>query len=249
MPYRLTQEPAYPQTRAELEVYCERLIEALRGEVGGHLIGVLLCGSWARGEAIPPESDADMTVIVDTLTEGTSDALGRAWRQAEMGCANIYGADEVAVMSREAVEMYTTNAIVLWGRNPFLPPTTSDFAEDLARAAEQVARSARALETYFWMTPEEQVQDLQALLSKKGEVMWALRNVAAFRTGTFPKTQEELRQKLLGTVEAELMEWIISLAEQQYRQQVPLIARRLSLCARAWFHEIAPVRLKMLASR
>jgi hypothetical protein len=50
MAHRLTQEPAYPQTRAELEVYCERLIEALRGELGSHQVGVLLCGSWARGE-------------------------------------------------------------------------------------------------------------------------------------------------------------------------------------------------------
>jgi hypothetical protein len=166
-----------------------------------------------------------------------------------MGCANIYGADEVAVMSREAVEMYTTNAMVLWGRNPFIPPTTVDFAEDLARVAESVARSARALETDFWMTPEEQVQDLQFLLSKKGEVIWALRNVAAFRTGTFPKTAEELRQKLTSTTEAELMEWITALTEKEYREQVPLIARRLSLCAREWFHEIAPVRLKMQARR
>src|SRR5690349_7229076 len=109
MANRLAHEPAYPQTQAELEAYCERLIEALRRELGNRLIGVLLCGSWARGEATPPESDADTTVIVDTLDDWTSDALCRAWRQADMGCANIYGADEVAVMPREAVEMYTTN--------------------------------------------------------------------------------------------------------------------------------------------
>jgi hypothetical protein len=30
MANRLAQEPAYPQTQAELEAYCERLIEALR---------------------------------------------------------------------------------------------------------------------------------------------------------------------------------------------------------------------------
>jgi hypothetical protein len=249
MAHRLAQEPAYPLTQVELDVYCERVVEALRRELGLHLIGVLLCGSWARGEAAPPESDADITVIVDTVNDGTSDALCRAWRQADMGCANIYGADEVVVMEREAVEMYTTNAILLWGHNPFLPPTTSDFVEDLARVAERVARSARALETNFWMTLEEQVQELQILLSKKGDVMWALRNVAAFRTGTFPQTGENLRQKLIGTEEATLMEWITSLTEDDCRQQVPLIARRLSLCAHAWFHEIAPVRLKMLASR
>jgi hypothetical protein len=78
--------------------------------------------------------------------------------------------------------------------------------------------------------------------------MWALRNVVAFRTGTFPKAEAEVRQNLLGTGEADLLEWITSLTEEDCRQQVPLIARRLSLCARAWFHEIAPVRLKLLAS-
>ena len=63
MANRLAQEPAYPQTQTELKAYCERLIEALRRELGSRLIGVLLCGSWARGEATPPESDADITVI------------------------------------------------------------------------------------------------------------------------------------------------------------------------------------------
>jgi predicted nucleotidyltransferase len=89
MAQRLAHEPAYPQTQAELDAYCERFIEALRRELGSHLIGVLLCGSWARGEATPAESDADLTVIVDTLSDATSDALCRAWRQADMGCANI----------------------------------------------------------------------------------------------------------------------------------------------------------------
>jgi hypothetical protein len=58
-----------------------------------------------------------------------------------------------------------------------------------------------------------------------------------------------MRQKLIGTMEAELMKWSTALTEKEYREQVSLIARRLSLCAREWFHEIAPVRLKMQARR
>ena len=58
-----------------------------------------------------------------------------------------------------------------------------------------------------------------------------------------------MKQKLTGTVEAELMKWSTALTEKEYREQVSLIARRLSLCAREWFHEIAPVRLKMQARR
>jgi hypothetical protein len=45
------------------------------------------------------------------------------------------------------------------------------------------------------------------------------------------------------------MKWSTALTEKEYREQVSLIARRLSLCAREWFHEIAPVRLKMQARR
>lgn len=244
MGIRLAREPAYPQTQTELEAYCGRLIEALCTELGSRLICVLLCGSWARGEAAPPDSDADLTVIIDTVDDWTLDALRRAWIQGHMGCVNVYGADEVEVMDREAVEMYTSNAIVLWGSNPFVPPTQEDFATDLARAAESVARSARALETNFWMTPEEQLLDIQALLDRKGALFWALQNVAAFRTGTFPTSRNDLKQKLTGTPEAELLAWITTWTEQEYRKQGGLIARRLSLAARDWFHEIAPVRLK-----
>jgi predicted nucleotidyltransferase len=56
MANRLVHEPAYPQSQAELEAYCERLIEALHRELGGRLTCVLLCGSWARGEATHPRA-------------------------------------------------------------------------------------------------------------------------------------------------------------------------------------------------
>jgi hypothetical protein len=101
-------------------------------------------------------SDADLTVVVDTVDDGVADGLRRAWIEAQMGCANVYGADEVPLMAREAIEMYTINAVVLWGTNPFTRPTQADFAADLARAAESVDRNARGLDYYPWLTLQEQ---------------------------------------------------------------------------------------------
>ena len=116
---RLTNEPPYPQTADEVTTYCTRLVDALQTYIGERLTCVLLCGSWARGEAQPPTSDTDVTVIVDTVDATILPGLQAAWQAAEMGCANVYGADEVAIMSHEALEMYTTNAHVVWGTNPF----------------------------------------------------------------------------------------------------------------------------------
>ena len=127
MGFRTEHEPPYPQTQAELEAYCGRLISALVRHLEDRLACVLLCGSWARGEARPPDSDVDLTVVIDTVDESALDALRTAWQEAQVGYANVYGADEGPVMSRIAAAMYTTNAVVLYGRNPFEPPTKADF--------------------------------------------------------------------------------------------------------------------------
>lgn len=236
MGIRWAAEPAYPQTRDELEHYCKRFVEVLQQNLGDRLSYVLLCGSWARGEARPPESDADITVIVDTVDDAVSEGLQQSWIQANMGCANVYGADEVSSMSREALEMYTTNAIVLWGTNPFPLPTRRDFADDLARIAETIARDARILEFYHWLTPEERMQIVRLLLSKH-YLLWALKNVAALRSGSFPKDAAELRLKLVGSPEEAFVHWAESLTEVTYSEHPAELGRRLSLLARDWLRE------------
>ena len=81
MGLRTENEPPYPQTQAELENYCNRLITSLRKHLGDRLACVLLCGSWARGEAKPPDSDVDLAVVIDTahsrfpVYEGTRDNI------------------------------------------------------------------------------------------------------------------------------------------------------------------------------
>lgn len=143
MGFRWQQEPPYPEDERDVERYCSRLIEALIAELGDRLVAVLLAGSWARGEARPPESDLDVQVVIDTVDDAALVALERAWVQSGMGAANIYGLDEIPLMGRTAQEMYTTNAVVLYGTNPFTPPSRHDFAADLVAVAEQVARNAR----------------------------------------------------------------------------------------------------------
>lgn len=239
---RWTNEPPYPRSRAEVDSSGARAIDTLRSHLSDRLVCVLLCGSWARGEARPPDSDVDLTVIVDTVDDAVSDQLRLAWAAASLAPANVYGADEVRAMAREAVEMYTVNAVVLWGCNPFLPPTRQDFAEDLARAAESVARDARVVEFYAWLTLEERVGILTYLLRGKGGLYRALLNLAAMRTGTFPKDRAALRQLLTGSPEGALLTWLTTLTDADCRDQHAVIGRRLSLAARDWLREALSAR-------
>src|SRR6266498_5229909 len=67
MGWRDPGEPEHPRSRAEVDAVCARLVTALQTHLGERLVCVLLCGSWARNEARPPESDLDLTVVVDTV--------------------------------------------------------------------------------------------------------------------------------------------------------------------------------------
>jgi hypothetical protein len=151
-------EPEYPRSREEVDAVCSRFLDVLHNYVGERLVCVLRCGSWARGEAHPPQSDLDVTVIVDRVDDPALDALRRAWDASGFGFANIYGADEVEVMARQ--EMYTSNAVLLWGKNPFLPPTREDFARSLSWAAESIARNARFALVLPWKTEAGRVKSL-----------------------------------------------------------------------------------------
>ena len=244
MGFQKENEPPYPQSKEELDAYCAYLIEALKKHLGVRLKCVLLCGSWARGEAKPPESDADITIIIDTLDGAALDCLRLAWKDANMGGANVYGADEVPVMSRIAAYMYTTTAVVLYGVNPFAPPQREEFVEEVALAAEQLAREARLLELMFWQTEETRAQDLDNLLAKWG-IKHAFEVVAAFRTGEYPRNQVELTAKLEGTPEGKFWHWLQGLSQEDKYQQTDQIARQVALMARDWFHEIAPFRLNV----
>src|SRR5438874_1147025 len=119
MGWRDPGEPEFPSTLEEVKSRCDRLVQALRAHLGVRLIGVLLCGSWARGEARPPESDMDLTVIVDIVDTTALRALRQAWEAAGAGPANVYGLDEVPLLPREGLEQFTTNAVLCWGANPF----------------------------------------------------------------------------------------------------------------------------------
>jgi hypothetical protein len=238
---RDTYEPPYPQSQAELDAYCTRFISALRTALDERLVCVLLSGSWARGEAQPPHSDADITVIIDSCDDAVLNALSRAWRESGMGCANVYGADEVPVMSRVAAHMYTTSAIVLYGHNPFTAPLRQDFVEDVAFSAESLARNARCLELYPWLAYEERKDRLIYTLGKN-ELKRALENLVAFRTGVYPQNLEDLRAKLRGSAEGTFWAWLEILSESERLEQTEMIARRLSHFAREWFREIAPYR-------
>src|SRR5207244_1003517 len=92
------------------------------------------------------------------------DALRQAWQLAGFGYALTYGVDEVPMLPRDHREQFTTNAIVLWGSNPFDPPSREDFACHLATKAEDISRCARHVLVYPWMTQERRVELLRGTL-------------------------------------------------------------------------------------
>jgi hypothetical protein len=232
-------EPPYPQTRAEVDAYCAQLIDMLTRSLGDRLRCVLLGGSWARGEARPPTSDVDITVIIDDIDTPTLYALRAAWEHARFGNANIYTQEEVATMSHIALEMYTTNAEVVWGTNPFPIPTRFDIAEECAQNIESVARYARHLMICYWRTPEE----IQALFPYLlGDLTRLMQNMVALRSGQFPKNRDHFQQQLVGTDEETLLAWCRTLDPEMMMHQRALIAERVNTYIHACVTEISPTR-------
>jgi len=232
---RLTNEPPYPQTADEVTAYCTRLVHALQTHVGERLVCVLLCGSWARGEAQPPTSDTDITVIVNTVDDTVLPGLQAAWQAAEMGHANVYGADEVAIMSHEALEMYTTNACVVWGTNPFPTPTQADFAEEVGRSVEYVNRYARGVLLYAWLTPAERQNDVDYMLH---DLHRLIQNMLAFRSGAFPKNTAQFRASIVGTDEEVLLQWIEAMPAEVRLAHALAIAERVNAYTQDCVHAV-----------
>ena len=237
---RWANEPPYPRSQAEADAYCARFVDVMRSCLGERLLCVLLCGSWARGEAHPPQSDLDLTVVVDTVDDAATDALARSWSEATLAPANVYGSDEVPAMARDGWEMYTVNARVLWGQNPFAPPTRDDYAKDVARMAESIARTGRALALYGWLTTQERTSLCDSLLDKT--LPWALGYLVAFRTGVCPTTEADLALALARTPEAALVDWLHGVKQADCSAQHGAIGRALSLAARDWLREVLPQR-------
>ncbi|HVE76136.1 MAG TPA: hypothetical protein VND22_05160 [Actinomycetota bacterium] len=173
---------------------------------------------------------------MDTVDDNMMHALKDAWQESQVGCSNVYSLVEVQNMSREALEMGTINAKVLWGTNPFPAPTRNDFADDLARASETVLRDARSIMLYGWLTDEERQASVEALIGKYG-LRWALRNLIAFRTGDFPRTFADVRAGLEGTPEGDFLLWLDDNPEESDE-----VAQKINELAIAWFVEIAEFR-------
>src|SRR6266540_7343603 len=102
---RWTNEPSYPRSQEETDAYGARFVQLMRSHLGERLVCVLLCGSWARAEARPPDIDIDLTVVVDTVDDALTDALRRAWTEGNLAPANVCGADELPAMARDGWEM------------------------------------------------------------------------------------------------------------------------------------------------
>ena len=230
-------EPEHPQSDAEVQAYCDRLIASLLHHVAERLVCVLLCGSWARGEAKPPGSDTDVTVVLDRVDNAVLGLLRVAWSESNMGLVNIYGTDEIQSMVHDGFEFYTTNARVLWGINPFPYPEREDFAHDVARVAESLLRYARGILIYPWASEEEIGEDLMYAFGKY-ELLWGLRCIAAYRTGAFPRDLNEVRRALAGTPEERLLQWQETLSDADRVHRSREIALYLNEIVGGWMKEI-----------
>lgn len=166
-----------------------------KNNLGNRLISVHLCGSWACGEAKPPESDADLMVVIDKIDEQTSDALEKVWYGINMGCANGVDLPEIAAAPTELMAMMSDCHTVLFGTDPFPIPTKMRYAQNLADVASTMGLYAGSREYYHWESSERKIRDLKQL-NAKYMLKWALRNLDAIRTGRIPATYRDLKQQL-----------------------------------------------------
>lgn len=185
---RWSGEPEYPVHDAALHSYCDRLVKEGAECLGDRLVAILLCGSWARGEARPPESDVDLVLVVDTVDDDVLDILSSLWSSGTLGTVNLIGADEIPGMPRDGLEMFTTNARVLYGSNPFPRADLTDLAADLGRVSEAIARQARILALYPWLTETDRRVSLAWMTESKWGLRRALSCLVGLRLGEFPKT-------------------------------------------------------------
>ena len=235
---RWDQEPPYPADEDELAEYTNRLVGALESACADRLVAVLLCGSWARAEPEPPRSDVDLFVVVREVDEQTLESLAGAWSRANLGAANVVGLDEVRGLPRSGQEMVTANARVLWGVNPFSGPTRADFAADLSTAADSLARDARILLLYSWLTPEERLQTVREMTCAKWGLRWAAKCLVAYRTGTFPPNAAAAERALGEQPEGPLIASLLGSVPADGEGQDEL-AKSINRLARTWLLELA----------
>lgn len=235
---RRNEEPPYPSTEQELEIYCNRFIAALKGNLGERLVCVLLNGSWARGEANPPHSDVDLTVIIDKIDEDTSNALCRTWTEVNMGCANVVDLVEIKAKPRELIAMLCDKSKLLFGHNPF-QPSKEDFACNVSSTASSIGLYARTVDYYPWEGLDRKVKDMKYVMTSKYNLKWLLKNLIAFRIGTFPENNEELITMLKDKPERELYNWSITFTNEDYIRRYRDLARTLSIFVHNWLEEVS----------
>lgn len=230
-------EPKYPQNQKECDLYCERLVNGLKRNFADELVCVLLSGSWATGEAKPPKSDIDLTVVFRDVSGEFMKRVNKAWKKLNVGYVNIYDLKQVEAMSHEALHMYTQNALLLYGENPFPAPTRADFAQDLATSTEMTARMVRNLLYADWMTEKEVKGNLQYIFSKNC-LFRNLQNLAAFRTGIFPRQKNDYLKSLEGYAEFEFLSEISKMSIEQIYQDLEKILLTLNQFCCDWFEEL-----------
>lgn len=243
MGIRVEGEPPYPMTHDELHAYCNHFIQVLQKHLKHRLVSVHLCGSWARGEARPPESDADLMVVVDKIDVQTSNALEKVWQDTNMGCANVVDLLEIEAAPTELMAMMSDCHTVLFGTNPFPIPTKGRYAQNLADVVSTMGLYARSREYYHWEFSERKIRLLKEL-NAKYMLKWALRNLVGIRTGTIPVTYQELKHHLQGTDEGKLLDWAENVIDADYENEEKQleISRKFSLYAQKWLEECASVR-------
>jgi len=235
---RQSGEPLYPHSEAELMEYCGKFILALKRHLEHHLICVLLNGSWARGEANPPISDVDMTLVVDKITDDTSNALRAVWIEVNMGCVNVVDLAELQAKPKELIAMLSDTCKVLYGTNPFTP-SKQDYANNVSDAASNIGLYARTIEYYHWKTIDDKISDLKYVMTSKYNLKWLLKNLMAFRNGTFPANEEQLLELLKNEPEQELYSWSKQFTDEDYRKKYSETARMLSLYVSKWLEEVS----------
>lgn len=185
-------------------------VARLRDRFGQRLLFVGLQGSYRRGEA-REDSDIDILTILDTLN--VSDlaayrAVLRALPEGEKACGFTCGREELLAWPPFELFQFEKDTDAWHGElAPLLPPVTRADTVTGARAAVSGLHHYTA---YLYVSGDE-AERADALKGVYKGFFFAMQVVYCLRTGTYPRTKQELLP-LLGGNEAELLRRSMSLA-------------------------------------
>lgn len=176
--------------------------DKLEKEFADRLVFVGLQGSRARGEA-REDSDIDLVVLLDHIDASDLEryrTIVQAMPHCELACGFIGSKDALAAWPRHELFQFYHDTKTLFGALPEIEPFTKD---DAIKAAHIGASGIYHATCHAFVFDGDGANDILKSLFKSA--FFTLQALQSTRTGSYPRTKEELARQLEGD-EARILE-------------------------------------------